>query len=932
MSKFRGSARSSGFDAINVPDNAQRVREAGQKRIEELRRTYDQTIRNQKGAADDLQQSYAETRTALDRNISLQRTFEQTYEQALRKKYDQKIAKSKKQAELERNRYDRLSSFSKEAGKLGKQLYEEHKDNRQRDGMALVFNTGLTAEELQILRRGEDELQSEHAATNAVIERLKANGASASEIKQIQELDGWILYGAQKELARRGGDAYRVHLQSPEVRNKKYDLGDGKKMSLQQALDEGKDVEYKTIRGIISGDFLDRYKGYDLAFAEEYLFPGMREANANDDLSFASKAQEQFEKAQTEQFKTGISNVLDDAKAGDLRAFEKFLQVESGGLGGTILGSTRDKFFQIATEMFKEGSLTSNEFHELIMSQQFTIGGKTVTYRDQFYKKDIGHFTAIDRILYDQASFRERQENLEERQFNDKNTEAVIAQINGDGLSDAEVNDVIQLYKSARKPIPPQLADLLVNRSLGIDQKIQYQQALGSINNGKIYTTATLTAAFPDLTPSQVTSLVDLSNSSGPNGGAGPSAYTAEMEQLIKDELKSANQVDPGAQTVGMIREMKAHFAEDVMEKKNHPDYAEYSMAEIMKVVLGEHKRNLAEGKDIYRRIQIRNTDGKMVDATGTKAGFAIVGESPQVDSPGFQKIVDTVQSNPDSLSSTKLLGDINDSNSWASQIPAIAESGQAPRWLLELSRTTNIPWKILFNRQAAQYGNYRIPLSRLEDAAEGISPGFRGSLGVIPTGTAVIMGSIRQTRAQGAQGMEVYRPLLNLIASYESSNDTVHGGYDAMNLGGTHGGSRAIGSNTGTVYFKKPLIKMTLGEVMDKQAAGELHAAGRYQFLGTTLQDVLQNGQPGGISRDSLFDQATQDKLAVTYIRMTMRSFPNDPATGIRGRWIGVKDHVSYDELQQIIDRIQQDTRVQGTAFANHEIDPAIYAHAANR
>ena len=250
MSKFRGSARSSGFDAINVPDNARRVQEAGQQRIEELRRTYKRTIANQKGAAADLQESYSQTRTALDRNISLQNTYQQTYEKALRDRYQQKIDKSNEQAKLERDRYDRLSSFSKEAGKLGKQLYEEHKDNRQRMGMALVFKTKLTAEELQTLRRGEDELQAEHAASNAIIERLKARGASASEIKQIQELDGWILYGAEKELARKGSDAYRVHLQNPEVRNKQHDLGDGRKLSLQQALEEGKDVDYQTIRGI----------------------------------------------------------------------------------------------------------------------------------------------------------------------------------------------------------------------------------------------------------------------------------------------------------------------------------------------------------------------------------------------------------------------------------------------------------------------------------------------------------------------------------------------------------------------------------------------------------------------------------------------------------------------------------------------------------
>ena len=242
--------------------------------------------------------------------------------------------------------------------------------------MALVFNTGLTAEELQTLRRGEDELQSEHAATNAIIERLKARGASASEIKQIQELDGWILYGAQKELARKGGDAYRMHLQNPEVRNKKYDLGDGRKIVSSRRLNIT-DVDYKTIRGIISGNFLDRYKGYDLAFAEEYLFPGMRKVNANDDLSFTSLHQERFEKEQADVYRTSVSNLLADMET-DSRAVEKFLITESGNLGGAALGQERGKLLQYIAEGFVDGSLTDKRILSLLSSQEFTIGGKTV--------------------------------------------------------------------------------------------------------------------------------------------------------------------------------------------------------------------------------------------------------------------------------------------------------------------------------------------------------------------------------------------------------------------------------------------------------------------------------------------------------------------------------------------------------------------------
>ena len=135
------------------------------------------------------------------------------------------------------------------------------------------------------------------------------------------------------------------------------------------------------------------------------------------------------------------------------------------------------------------------------------------------------------------------------------------------------------------------------------------------------------------------------------------------------------------------------------------------------------------------------NPDGTPVIGDG--AGFVNVGAAPTVDSPRYKKVVDSVSADPKVLSNQKLLGDINDKTSWASQIPLIVESREPPLWLTELARVTNTPWKVFFNKQAAQYGDYRIPLSRLEDAAEGISPGFRRDMTTLATGTAVIMGSV---------------------------------------------------------------------------------------------------------------------------------------------------------------------------------------------
>ena len=943
MAKFRSSARSSGFNAIDLPDNAYRIQQAGQKRIDDLRTTYNQTIQNKKQALDEFTFATQQEQAALDRNADLEETYRRTYEQALRKRYDQKLDKQRKQAEFERSRYDRLSQFSQEAGKLGAELYQQHKDKRQREGMSLIFHTGLKAEELQVLQQTEDGLLAEHTAANAIIERLKKNGATAGQIKQIRELDGWILLGAQKELAQNAGTAYHAFLKNPETRSRVVKLSDGSETTLEKAYKNMDEAAYHEVRGLLTSEFLERYQGYNLAFAEKYIFPAMRDTKETDDLDFNSKLQEQFEKEERDRFYTNIVN-LSDAMKSDPRAAETFLITESGN-NPRAKGNLRIRMLEAIHEMVDSGYIdtqTAEKFIDDLRKQKLTVGGKDVSFGDQFFGpagRDNSVLSSISEAIHNK-NFNARVEQQEENDFRKRMLEGAIKQVTGDGLSDTEREVILTQFKKRYLQPEGELLDILTHRSLAADRAIQYQMAMQEISLGTPLTQAQLAAKFPGLSPTQRQQLASASSMGGHGGsGSGLKTYTDVMAQEIKSVMKTSNQIDPGAQTTGMIGIMQRQFVEDFIKYKNDPKTYGFFKddAAIAQEILANHKKMLhAEGgmgEGIYRRITSKGPDGKVKPVVGTDAGFVAVFSPGDVsDSPTWKRTIEAIDNDHTVLSNKPLLGDMEDPNSWASQIPGIIKTGEPPTWLTNLARYTNTPWKILFNRQAALYGDYRIPLSRLEDAAEGISPGFLNSVGVPATAAGVVLGSITQARAQGAQGLEVYRPLLNLIASYESSNDTVHGGYDAMNLGGTHGGSRAIGSNTGTVYFEKPLIEMTLGEIMDKQAAGELHAAGRYQFLGSTLQDVLDNGNPGGISRDSLFDAATQDKLAVTYIRMTMRAYPGDPTYGIRSRWIGVKDHLSYEETKQVVDRLEKDTRVQGTAFKNTEIDTAVAAHSYSR
>jgi len=152
------------------------------------------------------------------------------------------------------------------------------------------------------------------------------------------------------------------------------------------------------------------------------------------------------------------------------------------------------------------------------------------------------------------------------------------------------------------------------------------------------------------------------------------------------------------------------------------------------------------------------------------------------------------------------------------------------------------------------------------------------------------------------------YRPMLHLIASQESSNDTVHGGYDALNTGGS--GRYPKGTSTGERNFGRPLTSFTVQEIIDRQQSGLLMAAGRYQFVPATLIEQVRDQN---IDPNAKFDEALQDQLAIGYVHSSIgyfRSSNQDVIYGLGQRWHGLQN-VSRAEMRRQIDLLDQDPRV---------------------
>lgn len=156
-------------------------------------------------------------------------------------------------------------------------------------------------------------------------------------------------------------------------------------------------------------------------------------------------------------------------------------------------------------------------------------------------------------------------------------------------------------------------------------------------------------------------------------------------------------------------------------------------------------------------------------------------------------------------------------------------------------------------------------------------------------------------TTSSAASDAGAYKDLLDMIAGVESTSS---GGYEAFNRGGSAGGTVAHGSGNSTEVpiggVVKSLSQRTVAEVMRLQAAGELHATGRYQIIQSTLSGLM-NGNYGdtGVKPTDLYDAVTQDKLGIALIKYRLKT--GATPSNFRSEWVGLQK-VPDDKLSAAI------------------------------
>ena len=167
--------------------------------------------------------------------------------------------------------------------------------------------------------------------------------------------------------------------------------------------------------------------------------------------------------------------------------------------------------------------------------------------------------------------------------------------------------------------------------------------------------------------------------------------------------------------------------------------------------------------------------------------------------------------------------------------------------------------------------------------------PSTGDSPGKVTTGTA--------SPSNGSSLSGNQKIVADAIAKYESGD----WGYEAFNQGGAAGGTKVLGkSGSYKDTYGSSLTDMTLGEIYHKQntkqrglsmdehiSSGGLHAVGRYQFIGSTLQDEARRM---GLSDDTKFTPQVQDNIFLSHIKRVGNISP----------WVGPSNNYSSGQKQE--------------------------------
>jgi hypothetical protein len=880
---FKGYAQSLGFDPVQAPDESSKILRAGQQEINNLEKTsqWNKQQRDEfQSALVRKNQLEIENRRT---NFALESQWKRDYFDGILKNENTKTLSIQNSLDQNISNYALLGQFSDTAYKLVTEYKKKRDEQAELEGAAIVSETGVTLEQYQKLKAGEDQVDAADTALQGL-----ANNAPSAEIRaRILGLSGRKLVGATKQWLIQGGQEYGAWV----VENSRKPITvNGVQTTLDEARDKSPE-QFAAASTVLKTEYLKRYTGISYAMQDKYLMEGMRRFEANDNAAYRERREKSLQLAEdVENTNTLITEIN---KGQNPQAAIDWYMRGSGG-DKAMIAVKRREMIGIYEKAAGAGQFGSQEL-EALEGHGISLGTAAPQRFGDLYGTELkGLRDAVKG--YNRAKAQEQEDALQntEKEFQTKFYENKTQL--GRNYNKAELRQLRSLWEQQVKtPVPGWLKSEESNESVSSELADEQLQHLENYN--MLTTTELYKGIYNNDT------IAKWKERASKNGAiAGVSASTKEnttkqIDQALKGTLESLGRGFNQNSSYYVAREranrdfnsrVKALFSSGTLS-------ADQAYSQAAAEIAGE----IAKGQTGQGAYALKGEiiNGKFQAVLGEKAAFAMA-SSNGTTSAQLKRSADIqrrVAVNPESLKTVKYLTEPE-----IKQIQAFAKSGSGSLPPLLSSISSNLKNVSIFDVADAQMVAYGLtPISRPSTAKlyDEISPEVRSML------------TWRPSRARTVQALErsgqPYAPLLDLIASNEShTTDPGNKGYDAFNRKGAGGTYPRSNSLNGT-----KISQLTVGEIMAEQAAGRLYAVGRYQYIPSTLASRVQKGI---INTSDIFNAQTQDKLAISSIKNKASRFFSGTATseqvipGLGNEWHGLQ-LISTQRQKEVLEQTKR-------------------------
>lgn len=757
-----------------------------------------------------------------------------------------------------------LSQFSKT---LNDQLEKDLKSRNQaemQEGIMEAYYEGVSPEEQQQFIQDENALRETGAAANKLAEQVEEQTGDVFVADRFRSMSGWKKYGYALGMVQRGASNYSMYYESAKESASIEVEGKGV-VTFKNATEP---EEYAALQEQVNQEFLDQFIGVNPALLNEHLFGTMQTVQKRDAINWAQEQRQLRQEQLKGERYDEVVGLINKAETTPEELSRFILNHPKGPRQGKL------ELAELIAKGIDDRIITGQDALRLLRDSQATDSRGT----GSLISKDKGIFGFLEAKAEDAIA---GEIDRESREIDDQLqvvTNDILKTIDdGDGvITPQETKALIQYWRdnTNNAKLPESIKD-----SLYADDEVDLDEArirLRQIEATRLY-----------LIPSDFKGLPKrLMNEFN----------VRDVDEMTPDEVQvkfAKKQIvaaldDKFEITAGNAIKNNAYRA---MEEEAYYEYLRL-FAEYKNETYGDKESHKLAYEQVVATI---GPDTPFGDKERTHQYLKSNPETTQNERDRTKLDRQLIKQDKQSLNKHQYLTQ-PEMDLGLKYLKG--QSVEPPQHAVNLARALGISTYDLLAMQAEYYDlKYKPERPKTEGEIDGLDPAVQELLRKYPSASRTLR-AVTQTEGNT-------KWFLDSIASVESA---AHGEYEAMNTGGTGIGvnNMAYGS-ANSCDVTGCLTGMTIGEVMDKQAKGEIFAAGRYQFIPTTLRDTVDYM---GISLDTPYDATTQDALAIGRLHWRLSLPGNNNLLGLRTEWQGLHKRLN-SEVQPVLDAGREVTSV---------------------